>query len=405
MNSLQYQVSQSDNRTTGSVKPRRTDRIEELQRQIELLKERMRIAVIFGGDKTVEGAVINPTVNPRSWKSYEAVAIDIAGALNRLGFKHVQVMPEDMRIGERLRNNRIHMAWLNTGGVQGYIPMSHSAAMLEMFGIPYVGHDPMTSGMLDSKHIFKRMLKALDIPTAPFMTWNLAHGDFQPEKNTRFKEVFKDYPGPFVVKPVSGRASLHIHLVETLSDLSRVVSEVCTTTENHVLIESYLPGREFCVAVCGPVVCKQGVLERRDAPFAFAALERRLDADEKIFVSMDVRPITTERVKMLDPREETDTIQRLEKLAYEVFQEINLETLIRLDVRMDQRGELFVLEANPKPDLKAPSKEKTSLVCASLESCGMSYEDLILSLLADRLDLYLSQRRGSITKLANLLKA
>ena len=404
MNSLQHQVSQTENRTTGSVRPRRTDRIEELQRQIELLKERMRIAVIFGGDKTVEGAVINPTVNPRSWKSYKAVAVDIAGALKRLGFKHVEVMPEDMRIGERLRNKNIHMAWLNTGGVQGYIPMSHSAAMLEMFGIPYVGHDPMTSGMLDSKHIFKRMLKGLDIPTAPFMTWNLAHGDFQPETNTRFREVFKDYPGPFVVKPVSGRASLHIHLVEKLSDLHKVVAEVCTTTENHVLIESYLPGREFCVAVCGPVICRQGVIERRDAPFAFAALERRLEADEKIFVSMDVRPITTERVKMLDPREEADTIQRLENLAYEVFQEINLETLIRLDVRMDQHGELFVLEANPKPDLKAPSKEKTSLVCASLESCGMSYEDLILSLLADRLDLYLSQRRGSITKLANLLQ-
>lgn len=404
MTSLHYQESHSKTRTTGSVRPRRTNRIEELGNQIELLKERMRIAVIFGGDKTVEGAVINPTVNPRSWKSYETVAIDIAGALNQLGFRHVQVMPEDMRLGERLRDNDIDMAWLNTGGVQGYIAMSHSAAILEMVGIPYVGHDPLTAGMLDSKHIFKRMLKALEIPTAPFMTWDLAHGPFQPESNARFNEVFKDHVGPFVVKPVSGRASLHIHLVEKPSGLPDVVAEVCSATENHVMIESYLPGREFCVAVCGPVICRDGVLERRSSPFVFAALERRLENDEKIFVSMDVRPITPNRVKILDPNNEADIIQRLEKLAYEIFNEINLETLIRLDLRMDQDGNLVVLEANPKPDLKAPTKEKSSLVCTSLESYGMSYEDLILSLLADRLDLYLSQRRGSITKLASLLK-
>ena len=386
-----------------SGRPRDAGRMEELQTRIERLKQRMRIAVIFGGDKSAEGAVINPTVNPRSWKSYEAVAIDIADALRRLGFQHVQIFPEDMRIGKRLCDNSIHLAWLNTGGVQGYVSVSHSSAILEMMGIPYVGHDPMTNGLLDSKHIFKHILNSLEIPTAPFMTWDLAQGQIQPETNARFQEVFKGYEGPFVVKPVSGRASLHIHYVEDLSRLPLVVSEVCCKTENHVLIETFLPGREFCVAVCGPVISKNGVLGRLDAPFAFAALERRLEEDEKIFVSMDLRPITTERVRILNPDEDADIIRRLEKLGRDLFTEINLETLIRLDVRMDDEGELYVLEANPKPDLKAPTAEKISLVCASLESCGMTYEDLILSLLADRLDLYFSQRPGSIPELVEML--
>ena len=403
MNSLQYQLSLAEARSIGGVQPRRTNRIDELQNQIERLKSKLRIAVIFGGDKNSEGAVINTTINPRSWKSYETVARDIAGALTRLGFEHVEVMPEDMRIGERLRDKDIHLAWLNTGGVQGYISMSHSAALLEMAGIPYVGHDPLTAGMLDSKHIFKRMLKALDIPTAPFLTWNLAQGPFEPATNLRYQKVFKDYSGPYIVKPVSGRASLHVHLVEDMSELPDVVAEVCSLTENHVLIESYLPGREFCVAVCGPVISKQGELQRRQLPFTFAALERRLEKDEKVFTSMDVKPITTRRVNMLDPVADAEIIGRLENLAREIFQETNLETLIRLDLRMDSNGELHVLEANPKPDLKAPTPEKTSLVCTSLEACGMTYEDLIMSMLADRLDLYLSQRRGSISHLAELL--
>jgi len=397
-------TSIAESRAVGRIKPRRSNRIEELQDQIERLKKSARIAVIFGGDKRVHGAVINPTFNPRSWKSYETVAHDIAAALKRLGFHHVKVMPEDMRIGERLRKERIDLAWLNSGGVQGYISMSHSAAILEMIGIPYIGHDPMISGILDSKHIFKRMLKALDIPTAPFMTWSLAEGDFTPPGNERFNKVFSNYPGPFVVKPVSGRASLNVSLVDDISTLPETVNELCRATENHVLIESFLPGREFCVAVCGPVICKNSILQRFDSPFTFAAVERRLDDDEKIFVSMDVRPITSNRVNVLDPNVDADVIQRLEKLANEVFQEMNLETLIRLDVRMDAEGNMFVLEGNPKPDLKAPTPEKTSLVCTSLASYGMSYEDLILSLFADRLDLYLSQRRGSITNLLRLLE-
>lgn len=404
MTSPEYKLSHTESRILGKVKPRRTNRIGELQYQLEHLKKRIRIAVIFGGDKRVEGAVINTTTNPRSWKSYQAVARDIAAALKKLGFLHVQVIPEDMRIGERLREERIDMAWLNTGGVQGYISMSHSAAILEMIGIPYIGHDPMIAGILDSKHIFKRMLKALEIPTAPFMTWSLAKGPFIPASNERFNQVFNNYPGPFVVKPVSGRASLNVHLVEDVAALPEIVAGLCVATENHVLIETYLPGREFCVAVCGPVIFKQGILQRLDSPFSFAAIERRLEGNEKIFVSMDIRPITSSRVKILDTTDDADVILRLEKLANEVFQEMNLETLIRLDVRMDADDNMFVLEGNPKPDLKAPMKDKTNLVCASLSSYGMSYEDLILSLFADRLDLYLSQRRGSITNLARLLE-
>src|SRR5919112_1013121 len=107
-----------------AVKPnRRVDRIEQLQQQVQALLPRMRIAVVYGGDKNAEGAVINRTGNARSWKSYKAVAQDIANALERLGARDVQLMPDDMLLGERLRRERIDLVWLNTGGVQGFNPM------------------------------------------------------------------------------------------------------------------------------------------------------------------------------------------------------------------------------------------------------------------------------------------
>lgn len=401
------QVSNAEpdqNRLATTPAPRRAGRGEELQRQVDLLVSRMRIAVIYGGDKAVDGAVINQTKNTRSWKSYQAVAEDIAESLRRIGFEHVHVMPEDMRLADRLHRECIHMAWLNTGGVQGYNPMAHAASLLEMLGIPYVGHNPLTAGTLDNKHAFKRELIALGIPTAPFMTWHLSRGPFMPTESRRFREVFGDFGGPFVVKPVSGRASLHVHHVQTADQLTAMVDEVYRATENHVLIESFLPGREFCIAVCGPVTAKQGVLERRRGPFAFAAIERVLEPDEMIFTSMDVKPITDDRIRSLDPVADAREIARLEALAQEVFVELGMESLVRLDVRADGAGSMSILEANPKPDLKAPTAERTSLVCASLERYGMSYDDLIYSLLADRIDLLFSQRRGTVTHLANLLE-
>ena len=374
-----------------------------LQDCVETLLDRMNMAVIYGGDKTAEGAVINQTGNPRSWKSYKSVAEDIAGALRRLGCPRVSVIPDDMQLGRRLAENQVHMAWLNTGGVQGYSPLSHAASMLEMMGIPYVGHDPMTAGILDRKDVFKRFLMALGFPTAPFMTWNMAEGPFEPTSNDRFWQVLGDHAGPFIVKPVSGRASLNVHWVESVNGLPAAVATVHEATQSLVMIEPYLPGREYCVAVSGYVTAQRRELRRHKDPFVVCAIERVFQPDERIVTSMDLRPITGDRLRVLDPESDAAVLRELEDLGRKVYREMNIGSLIRFDVRADQSGRLQVLEANPKPDLKAPSREQTSLVAASLSAYGMSYDDLILSLLSDRIDFLFGERPGCVGQLKALL--
>ena len=375
----------------------------DLQERVEQLLERMNIAVIHGGDKTQDGAVIHQTANPRSWKSYKSVAEDIAAALRRLGCENVSVLPDDMSLGQRLREDKIHMGWLNTGGVQGFSPMSHAASMLEMMGVPYVGHDPMTAGILDRKDVFKRFLTSLGFPTAPFMTWNMAEGPFDPADSDTFWRTFGDYDGPFVVKPVSGRASLNVNWVENQAALGAQVAEVHQATQNLVLIEPFLPGREYCVAVSGHVTAQRRQLTRYEEPFVVCAIERIFQPDERIVTSMDVKPITGDRLRVLDSETDAAVLKQLHALARHVYREMRIESLIRFDVRTDSRGELQVLEANPKPDLKAPTRNQTSLVAASLSAYGMSYDDLILSLLADRIDLLFNERPGMIGHLKDLL--
>src|SRR6266852_2583533 len=100
--------------------------IVQLEAQIERLKSRLRLAVIFGGNKLAPDGVVYSSRNARSWKSYETVAVDIGDSLRRIGFRHVYLIPDDMHLGERLRRAGVHMAWLNTGGVQGYNSIAHA---------------------------------------------------------------------------------------------------------------------------------------------------------------------------------------------------------------------------------------------------------------------------------------
>ena len=384
---------------------RRNSRAAELQTQVAQLLSKMRIAVIYGGDSQEDGSVIHRSHNPRSWKSYETVARDIANSLVRIGAEHVSILPDDMRLASKLAEKDIDFAWLNTGGVQGFASVSHTAALLEMLGLPYVGHDPLNCAVMDSKHSFKRMMMGSGIPTARFITWHGSEGAFDPDEHVRFNSIFYGYEGPFVVKPVSGRASLNVEYVETREELSKVMDEIFELTENFVLVEQFLSGREFCIAACGPVVAKNGQLKKLDTPFTFAAVERALDADEHIFTSMDKRPITNDRIRLLDPVDDIGIMKRLHNLARSVVTELDINTLIRLDVREDENGHLFVLESNPKPDLKAPTRDGvTSLIYAGLGQYDMSYDDLIHSLLADQIDILMSRHRGSIHHLLSMLE-
>jgi D-alanine-D-alanine ligase len=301
-----------------------------------------------------------------------------------------------------LREHGTHLAWLNTGGVQGHCSIAHAPAMLELFGIPYIGHDPVTAGILDNKHVFKRQLRAAGIPTADFFIWQARAERFDPWESAGFRAAFDDWGGPFVVKPVSGRASLHVTYVADIDDLGDAVASVYRVTRNHVLVERYLPGREFCVAVCGPVISRGDSLERLDQPFVFSPLERVL-RDEKIFTSMDVRPITSERAVALDPIADRTVVDQLTTIARRIYDELDIETLVRIDLRADENGKLSVLEANPKPDLKAPEENVTSLVCIGLDDHGMTYDDLIMSVFANRVDTLLSARRGAADRLTRLL--
>lgn len=377
------------------------ERVDALHDRIMRLLPKLSLTVVHAGDSRADGAVLRPTATTRDWKSYETVARDIAAAADRLGCRRIDVAAEDMRLAQTLAGT--DLAWLNTGGVQGRSCAAHAPSALEMLGVPYIGHEPLTAALLDNKAAFKRHAVAFGLPTAPFAVVARVSDRFAPGRHSGFRAAFGDADGPFVVKPVCGRASRHVQVADDVADLSGVVAEVGAASGGAVLVERFLPGREFCVAVGGRAVARGGRIARGDGPFVFSALERRLEPGERIFASMDQRPISAERARLVDPARDAETLAQLDALARRVWEAFGLEALVRLDVRADAAGRLHVLEVNPKPDLKAPGEGVASLVGLGLEREGMDYDDLILSQIANRIDIALSDRSAAHAGLARLI--
>ncbi|MEM8862999.1 MAG: hypothetical protein AAGD96_32205, partial [Chloroflexota bacterium] len=189
--------------------------------------------------------------------------------------------------------------------------------------------------------------------------------------------------------------------VEDRLGLTDAISDVHAHTLQNVIVEKYLPGREDAISVCGNVRHQNGEFMKQATPYAFSAIERVLEADEQIFTSMDKKKITNDRVRLVT---DEHLSKQLKIIAQDVFRAFSLRTLIRLDLRADAEGNLSILEANPKPDLKRPGNGVTSLTAYGLEAEKLTYHDLILSLIADRIDYLLSQRGEVLPHLVELIK-
>ena len=373
----------------------------QLSSLMEKFRDKLNVAVIYGRDRDGEGAVVYPTNVPRNGESQEIAAANIADSLRRNGFKNVDLFAEDICLGQRLRENNVHIAWNSSAGVQGENPSCHLPALLEMAGIPYVGHGPLNASILGQKHSFKRELHNAGIPTAPYITWDSARGPFLPEINSRFWVAFGDGSGPFVIKPVHGCDARNLRLLNKAEDLSAAVAEVYLATKNVVLVERFLPGREFSISVCGPVISRGGELVVSTNPFTFSVLECVHEPDQPFFVQDDAQKLNG-TLYPVNVSGEPELYAGLTALAQRIFLDFNLQTLARITVRADADGHLHVLKMDPMPDIGVLGSEAENRVCAGLGEHGMVYDELVMSLLADRIDYYLSHKMHAAEHLWSL---
>src|SRR3990167_6331343 len=305
-------------------------KLKRIEQDIEALTCK-KIAVIYGGDSKNPNNYIKPPHNARNSPTYEIVSLEIKKALEEVGFRSVELMHGGVHLQSDLKQYRPDFAWINGVGMGGGDPMSLLPAMMDDLGIPHQFHSPFYAALMDKKNEAKIKMIAHGIKTAPYLLVNHLE-TFNPEKLRLFngKRV--------VIKPILGRASLHVELVESKNtqDVLQTIKKIHGITGLPIIIEQFLPGNEYCIAIAGNIIYKQAQFHALGKPWSFSPVQRLL-GNNLLAPSKDKVNYRNDMFKL-----ETDTalIKQLKEIAEKIFSIFNANTLLRLDLRMNETGEL-----------------------------------------------------------------
>ena len=255
-------------------------------------------------------------------------------------------------------------------GLIGVNRESHIPAMLEMLQIPYLGSDPLTLGICLDKSRAKEILTYHKIPNAKFLVAD------------NIKDITKvNFGFPLIVKPISEGSSKGIFsssLVKNTKELEDEVNRIVSSYNQPALIEEFLPGREFTVAVLG---------NGNDAQ-VLPIIEIRYDDFPK-----DVLPLYSYEAKwILDTKENKFDVfecpaklnknleQQIKDIVLRTYNILKCRDWSRIDVRLDKNNVPNIIEINPLPGIMPDPNENSSFPKAA-RAAGMDFNQLIQSAL------------------------
>jgi D-alanine-D-alanine ligase len=251
-------------------------------------------------------------------------------------------------------------------------------AVIELFGLPYTGNQPLTLGTCQRKFRTKLILEAAGLPTPAYFLV-----DQEPVPDPLELEL--DYP--LIVKPAREDASGGIEPSSVVQDYPSLVERVryvLTEFKQPALVEEYIDGREIHAAIIGnanPEVLPLFEMEFDDSEFnpdgewrpQIISYHAKWDPHSPEFYSMDaVCP-----AEDLDP----DVEDYIREIAVSAFRAMGCRDYARIDMRLDEYDEPYILEVNPNPDLADGS---AFLMCA--EASGRTYAQTIGEIVAMALD-------------------
>lgn len=243
----------------------------------------------------------------------------------------------------------------------------HVVAYLELLKLPYTGCNPRGLVLARSKAITKKIAAYHRVRVPAFVVVPRGRKVTRP-KSLRF---------PLFVKSVSEEASLGISqasIVENDEKLAERVRFIHESIESDALVEEYIEGRELYVGVIGNERLRVlptweldfGKLTESGEPIATARVKHSPGYQKKHRI--DIR-----RAESLDPAVE----RKLQLTTRRVYRMLELDGYARVDYRLTEKGELYLLEANPNPEV-AEKEEFASAAAAS----GIKYRALLARILA-----------------------
>ncbi len=232
---------------------------------------------------------------------------------------------------------------------------------LELLKVPYTGCNPRGLTLSRDKGLAKKLMAYHRIPVPDFLVVPLGRKPKLP-KRLHF---------PLIVKSLTYESSTGISqasVVENEEQLNKRVQFIHDTIMTPAIVEEFIDGRELYVGVMG-----------NDRLQVFPVWEMSFSK-----MPENSWRIATERVKWsvkyqkkhgIDTAEAClpdDVTARVQHLAKRVYRALDLSGYARVDLRMKTNGDLYVIEANPNPQL-AQGED----FAESARRAGVSYAKLI----------------------------
>lgn len=262
-------------------------------------------------------------------------------------------------------------------GFRGASREAQMPAMFEMLGVPYTGSDPITLGICLDKSRAKEILSHYNIPTPKFSVIN------------SIEELSRScVPLPGIAKPLhegSSKGIFDSSVVQTPNELHNQVDLVLSEYAEPALVEEYLPGREFTVALLGngPSLEVLPIVEMRfdslppgvNPIYSYEAKWVWDQTDHPI----DVHECPAKIDKLLETR--------IKQICIDAFNVLRCRDWCRIDVRLDAHGEPSIIELNPLPGI-LPNPEEHSCFPQAARAAGITYNAMINKVLDAALQRY-----------------
>jgi len=227
---------------------------------------------------------------------------------------------------------------------------------LELLRLPYTGCNPRGMLLARDKALSKKLMHYHRIP-AP---------DFVVVPRGRKARAPKRLSYPLIVKSLTQESSIGISQASVVEDDTKLrerVEFIHQSINTDAIIEQYVEGRELYCGLIGNQ--RLQVLPVWEMTFANMPDNQRRIATERVKWNAKYQQrvgIDTGAAKGL-PEGAEERIQHISRRVYQVLQ---LSGYARIDLRLDGQGEVFVLEANPNPQIAGAEDFAQSAVVAGL---------------------------------------
>lgn len=237
----------------------------------------------------------------------------------------------------------------------------HTAAILDILKIPYTGSNPLARAISIDKIMTKKILKYHGIPTPEFDYMFSVEDTINPEL---------EYP--LIVKPANTDDSIGItqkSVVTNEKRLSAQVQEILTVYKRPVLVEEFIEGSELDVGVIG----NRGNI--RVLPIERTLFDKMpkgkwgIYSYEDKWGKVDIHKyFTIESPARISKKQ----MQLASEIAIDVFNALGCHDYARVEMRMDEHGNIYVIELNTLPTL-----EEDSYFGRVGKKLGLSFGDML----------------------------